>query len=84
MKNRLVFAVGGVVAAMLLVGCGGDSELTVEEYFEKLVEISADREAAVDEDEAAFDEVLEDPDSDVDDQLKAVKEQFKGGVDATG
>ncbi len=82
MKNRLVFAIGGMLAALLLVSCGGGSELTIEEYFEKLQQISDDRTALVDQNELEFDEVLENEDSDEDDIVKAFQEFFKGNTDA--
>ena len=83
MRNRLVFAIGGVLAALLLMGCGGDSELTIEEYFEKLQQITDDRERAADENEADFDAALEDEDSEEDEIVKAFQEFFKGNTDAT-
>lgn len=82
MRNRLVFALGGMLAALLLVSCGG-SELTVEEYFEKLQQVGDDREAVVDQNELEFDEVVEDEESSENEIVKAFQEFFKGNTDAT-
>lgn len=54
-----VLIVSLITAAMTVVACGGDEELTLEEYFERVTEIADSRDAETDELEQKFDELEE-------------------------
>lgn len=83
MRKQIFGAIAGLVAAVLLVNCGGDNALTLEEYFDRLQEFSDEQMEASDESQAAFDATFEDEDTDEDDFIKAFQEFIKGLTEST-
>ena len=59
-----------------------DEELTLEEYFERVQEISTDFTGEINANEDAFADVVDDEDADEDDRFDAFKELFRKNVDA--